>query len=61
MLSPLRVEVLSRRPYIVVLHQLVTETEVARFQELAGPRLATSRHRHADGEFVASMSRISKK
>ncbi|XP_043225526.1 prolyl 4-hydroxylase subunit alpha-1-like [Amphibalanus amphitrite] len=60
LLSPLRVEVLSRQPYIVMLHQLVTETEVSQFQELAGPRLATSRHRHPDGEFVASMSRISK-
>ena len=61
MLSPLRVEVLSRRPYIVVLHQLVTDAELERFRRLAGPRLATSRHRRPDGEFVSSMSRISKK
>ncbi|XP_037087139.1 prolyl 4-hydroxylase subunit alpha-1-like [Pollicipes pollicipes] len=59
-LAPLRVEVLSLRPYIVMLHQLVTDAEVATFQQLAGPRLATSRHRATDGHFVSSMSRISK-
>jgi len=59
-LSPLRVEVLSRRPYIVVLHQLVSDAEVERFRSLAGPRLATSRHRSPDGQFVSSPSRVSK-
>jgi len=60
-LNPLREEVMYLDPRIVIYHQVMTDTEIARIKELAQPRLyrATARNA-ATGRYEAADYRISK-
>nr|XP_045585700.1 prolyl 4-hydroxylase subunit alpha-2-like isoform X1 [Procambarus clarkii] len=59
-LMPLQLEEMSLDPYIVVLHDFLTERQTDDIIQRAKPKLATSRHRGPDGGFITSMIRTSK-
>ncbi|CAL4097494.1 unnamed protein product [Meganyctiphanes norvegica] len=59
-LMPLQLEEMSLDPYIIVMHNFLTDTQTQAVIERAKPRLTASRHRSPDGGFVSSMVRTSK-
>ncbi|KAK8730536.1 hypothetical protein OTU49_008054 [Cherax quadricarinatus] len=59
-LMPLLLEEMSLDPYIVVFHDFLTAHQTDAIIERAKPKLATSRHRGPDGDFITSMIRTSK-
>jgi len=58
-LAPLKIEVASKDPYIVVIHDFLTHNQTDRLIELGKPRLYRSKHKHHTQGDIATDKRIS--